>query len=425
MWKNITIASFIYASTKIFAGVVIILLAELMSKKEYANFSYYYAITTGIAAFLQSGIFESSASRMDKSGSEHTIRVQLSLTLKRLCASGLMLLTISYFIVAFIDTNLEILSFLCAVVIGIVIAAGNISSSVLRLTSETKKALLALLLTTITTSIGYFLGASIYGTTEAALMVSATIGCIILLYIYIDLKLVHGEYDFDKYKKVTMANIVRDYQIVSLLGWISGYGINLILYKLLPSSVVADFFLLYTLTAALTMLATSINTAWTPVFIKMSHVDQNSALKINRKVSRALLLSMSFFSVVVIAITSALLDISVGYNLVHVIQNTHYLSVCLAAILICIPLWEIQNYYVRDGASRKYSRYTIFSSILGLLGWIAMVFLFQERGVYWGFFFMNFAKTTFFVINSSKNSYYASTYWPALFLAAIVILFGF
>lgn len=217
MWRNITIASFAYASTKIFVGVVVILLAELMSKKEYANFSYYYAITTGIAAFLQSGIFESSASRMDKSGSEHAIRVQLSSTIRSLCISGLVLLTISHSIMAFMDTNSEIPSFLCAVVIGIVIAAGNISSSVLRLTSETKKALLALLLTTITTSIGYSFGAWIYGTTEAALKVSAAIGCLILLYIYIDLKITNNEDDYFKYKKETKANIVRDYQIVSFL----------------------------------------------------------------------------------------------------------------------------------------------------------------------------------------------------------------
>jgi hypothetical protein len=205
----------------------------------------------------------------------------------------------------------------------------------------------------------------------------------------------------------------------------SGYGINLILYKLLPSTVVADFFLLYTLTAALTMLATSINTAWTPVFIKISNIDQNRALNINFNVARVLLLCMSFFSVVILAITPGLLDISAGSSLIQVAQNTHFLSMCLAAIVISIPWWEIQNYYVRDSASQKYVSYVIFSSILGILCWIAMVLLFQERGVYWGFFLMNFVKTTFLVINSGKNSYSARTYWPALFFAAVVILFGF
>ncbi len=419
VWKS----SAINLTIKAISAGSIFGLYFILEKEEYAKFGIYYAILTGVVAFSQSGLFELGASARDSSEITRSIYLKsLILRLLDLFFKSSAALFLTGLILVIVKSNFMpygIVFF--ALSIGIIFAAGNTLANLFRLTDDITLGVTVLVMFIALSSVGFLVGARAGHTAQSSIQGAAIIGFVSIFsfYLFNFRKIIF----FQKIKLLAKKNttILIDYTLISVFGWLAGYGMNLFIYFILTTELVAEYFLIYSSIAAMGLITASINNSWAPRFIFEHHNNPDRAARKNRKIFLIELLIVTVLSLVILFIAIFLKDYNKSKSAVIIWKNIEYIGLSLATITISIPWWCIQNYYTRDGISGDYKRLVLSSSFVGLATWISLIYFFKIDGLYIGLFLNSAIKTILF-IKGSKSLYPVDALLSESTIASSVII---
>lgn len=208
-------------------------------------------------------------------------------------------------------------------------------------------------------------------------------------------------------KEINLGSYVMQtlpYAVVAVLGWISGYGNNVIIKFIFGSETVAQYTLAFTLAMPIFMVCNATNQAWNPKFIELSKTwiadDLNHA---NAAASAIQILMVSFCAVTLILFCPIFLK-QLGGNLMNyadVVPEAGFLMLGYVSLHL---YYRVSIYYFVNHESKRFMLNSIISGLIGILISVMLMITIGRIGIYYGFIITNVLLGVFF-------STYAYTRW--------------
>ncbi len=220
------------------------------------------------------------------------------------------------------------------------------------------------------------------------------------------------------------------YMVVSILGWLSGYGNNLIIHSIFNASVVAEFTLALTLAMPVFMLCNATNQAWNPKFIELSRWQTKDDLNAANAAASAVQLLIAAIASLMLTSLYPFFFMLVGGNLREYAHVVPYAGLLMLGYVSLHLYYRVAIYYLVARDARRYMLITTVSGLIGIILSVVLMILLKTSGIYFGFIAANIITGIFF-------SHYARGRWnvawpisnlilvaailvPALYLAATV-----
>lgn len=177
----------------------------------------------------------------------------------------------------------------------------------------------------------------------------------------------------------------RPYFLIAGLGWLSGYGFNLVIYAVYDARLIAVFTFLLMLLSINQLIANSFNMVFAPRFVFLYH---------NRPPDECARLSRLYFSLLAVALGIVgatvvaalpwlgLLDIP---NAARFADHQLELALMMSSYALLVCYWQATNYYNVTGSGEAVMRANLSGSVAGFLAWFACLALFGEFGIFVGF----------------------------------------
>jgi len=211
------------------------------------------------------------------------------------------------------------------------------------------------------------------------------------------------------------------YIIIGFFGWISGYGINILINELIGLKIVALFTFLLTVSTLVQLVSSSLNVVWGPKFY--SYFLNDDLILAESKNKKFYQIQIVFLSLLIVLI---LLIYKKFSNLIpNDLYQNRLLELALLQIsfIINIPWVHCSNYYFISNYGNKLMKKLLFTGIVGILIWVYFIYLYGEIGVFLGFTINTFLKS-FIIWIDSRNYWLISNLWVEIILASgLIILF--
>jgi hypothetical protein len=433
MLKELGFNTIFTAFVKGLGVVAILAMATILNPLEYSKFGIYYAIITGMAVVVQSGAVEIAAANLPKHKEYRESFVKALISRYEnivIRLVGILLLTL---IISELFGNMifyNIVPILTCLIIGLIIALGIVKSNLYRLVSFHNQASIALISGTVMSSGFMLLAAFFYKSADTSIFCSG-IFLVLTLLITKRTRVLKVPLDKEFLASINASSsskhIYFNYLMISVLGWIGGYGINLVTATLLDSSLVGPYTLIYSLISGVTMVAAIFNNIWLAKFIELSFDSTLSAQNQNKKVFMFELMSIFFIGIVFLVIINMPFNYF-GIDIMQVVAKKPLLiALTLSSILISVPTWEMQNYYIREAMAERYRVVAVRASLIGFIVWTILMMVFGETGLYWGVFLNALIKTIFlerdFFLSWQRTELFKWALFFCLSLIAISIFF--
>ena len=179
---------------------------------------------------------------------------------------------------------------------------------------------------------------------------------------------------------------ITPYIAIAFLGWMSGYGNNIVVSKLFSNVEVAQFTFAMSIGAIMQLVASALNQVWSPHFFNIVRTEDIGKVEI--KNGKFFLLQGALLGVIAmlgIILLSSLLRF-VGGNLVSYAGLQIEIFIIFAGYIILIPWWHCSNYFLAYDRGLDIMNVTLATGIAGILLWLALIRVFGSIGIYLGFF---------------------------------------
>lgn len=400
MIKQLGLNALVALIVKAASVLIILSIAIFLDANEYSKFGVYYAVITGVSVVVQSGALEIGATIGIGSKLLHRPAMQnLALVYDQLVLFLTILCILPLVIIICFDKGESanhVTAVLACAIIGLSVSLGSIKSNLCRMLEDNYEAAKELSISALVTAIGMLVGAICTKSAIGAVYYSALLGFLSLI---ITKKVSLSDVmHLNKINKALdsvplIKSIYINYLMISLLGWLGGYGINIAAALLVDPGVVGAYTFIYTVTSALTMVAAIVNNIWLARFLNLGENKSSYRDDANRKV----FLTEIFFAFLVgIFMLMLLKYFPTQLNLEVVkglINKPIEISLLIATIIISVPSWQMQNYYTSEGLAAEYRSVVVSSSVFALIVWIALMQFNGEFGVYVGAFVSALIKT--------------------------------
>jgi hypothetical protein len=414
---------------KVLNASAILLVAFVYDKNEYGNFAIFYSIATGIAALLQSGLFELAANKNSTNGRSDWSKLKI---IKEVLSFTVIfawtLFGIGIFEIFYFKNKLLAISTF-AISLGSIIAVGNSLSGIYRMIGEDSSAIKVLMISNLGPPLGFIIGSKFIESTVFAGVSSIIIG-LILLHLFCEkvsssVKIVHLVV---LSKRLKSNKVFFDYLIVSVFGWLAGYGMSLVAAILTEKTIAAEYFMIYTIAASAGMVAAAINNAWAPIYMSQSTQGLLDEVDKIGKLYRFELIILTLYSIFLIGVVRVLAEIYTHNSLSVISNNLIEFSLMLSSVSLGVPWWVYQNHYTINGASTKYRENVTKIGLCGIVVWQFCILILGGLGLYVGFFVNAFLKMFLFVEVSKKiflvNSYIKESMFSAMIIVAVGCVFS-
>lgn len=195
------------------------------------------------------------------------------------------------------------------------------------------------------------------------------------------------------------------YIAVAFFGWLSGYGITLVVSGLFPLEEIARLTFALNIGAILQLAASSMNQVWGPRFFATTHTEPMEVVERgNRRFFFLQTVLLGLLAVVLLVLLPPALRLA-GGNLAAYSAMRWEIFFVVAAYLVLAPWWHAQNYFYAHDRGADLMRVTIVSGLAGLLLWLLCMVAFGAIGIYAGFFAQ-------VLVRSAATAHLAGRIWP-------------
>jgi O-antigen/teichoic acid export membrane protein len=422
--------SSIYAGTAIFlkiCGFIFSLwLARSLDILEYGNYGLLLAIQTGVTTFGVVGIYEAVVGLMRESNGEAQRRKLFSDAKHVLKTTVGVTLLISILYVYFIEIiKIDATLILCTLISGAIMSYCLLESQLMRLE---EKHIPSLVFSFAAPAISLLIGAIAFGMTNTldGFLVGSCLG--LALSSLIAVKVCSNrscKYTVTENYSKKLFKSIKPYILIALLGWMSGFGNNLIISKIFSNIEVAQFTFVLSISAIMQLVASALNQVWSPHFFNIVHSEGIDKVEIKNSnfflVQGALL---GFIAMLAIILLPSFLHF-IGGNLVGYAGLQIEFFIMFAGYIILIPWWHCSNYFLAHDRGVTIMNITLATSIVGISLWLALMMILGARGIYLGFFAQMLLRSVGIVF-VARRLWALSTVWAApsigITLAAVGLL---
>jgi hypothetical protein len=125
----------------------------------------------------------------------------------------------------------------------------------------------------------------------------------------------------------------------------------------------------------------------------------------------------------VLLILDPMIDI-VGGNLSNYRDTGQGLAWLFAGYAVSAPWWHAQNYYYIHKQGGQLMRLVVLSTVLGIMFWLALMYILGEIGIYIGFFSLMLIRSL--VVWMHARAVWSIRFaWHGPFIAICIIMAGF
>jgi len=405
------------------SAAVVVMLAMVLPPASFANFGILYTMQSAMGTFAATGLSEVTAGRIGL----YSQGVRRRILFKRV--AGFFIVTASLALIfigipaLFIANSKGIATpAIFAISLGAVIAFGTLQAGFLRFEERHGPSLLSSAGVPLASIVGLMLGAWWAESLEAVFGFALVGAGSTLFFLLISSHSYIGPLPHVRHLRRDIFAIMP-FAIMGIFGWLSGYGMNLIIDVRLDSIDVARFTFLFTVSSIAQMVASSMNMVWAPRFYHLFNEGKRAeAERKNRKFFSILALILGATSAVVVALLPWFTYV-VGGNLVFYGKFRFELALLFFGYIVSIPLWHGQNYYLVSNQGRSLMRLAVWSGIAGLLAWIACIQFFGSIGIFLGFP-IQIAMKSFVVWLGARKQWGAKPPWVIITLAGILVFGG-
>ena len=405
--------------TKGIAFVVIMWLSSVLDVAEYSQFGILYAIQTGVATMVGAGVIEVVIGIRSQSNYTHNFLYKHAFIITVGTAIIAILIVTTYYL--FADDEIP---FYLAVFGGLLLGFSVFFAKIHRLQ---EKHIDSIMLTNIPIISFFLVGLILMYENQATsymffkyAVLGVFISLIILFYKYKEIVTNCNKIDHELVN-IFLKNI-SSYIGVAILGWMSGYGIILLIDVSLSSRSVAIYTFLYTFSGVMLMLANSINQVWSPYFYK--NFKQNSDDKLER-------MSYKYYSILaIVLLLSASFIISFYVEIINIIGGNALeyqpylleLALILSSFIVYVPAWHCRNHMYVKLEGKNMLVITSLATIMGLIILSFLVFIYGDIGVYIGVFTISLLQSTFFVIYVVRKWKATIPYKSVVFSLVLIVI---
>lgn len=211
---------------------------------------------------------------------------------------------------------------------------------------------------------------------------------------------------------------------IAFIGWLGGYGNNYIVETVFASQQVAQFTFLFTLSAILQIVASSLNQVWSPRLIRLLASKPIAEVeRLNRRFSRALGIVLGAFGGVIVAVYPSMIDLIGGKLLVYKPLDVELLLM-LSAYIVLSPWWHCQNYYHVYGMGTTLMSILLVTGAIAITLMLGMMFIYGPVGIYFGIVMQSVLRSSAIII-VSKMHWPVNVAWDGMGLGLALVLCGF
>lgn len=401
-------------------------LARSLDVFEYGNYGMLLAIQTGVATFGIVGIYEavvglirecnSAAQRQNLfSDAYHVFKTTIGVTL-------LVAVTYLYFME---ELKIDAPVILCVLISGAAISYSLLQAQIMRLE---EKHIASLGFSFVAPAVSLLIGGIAFGMTHtlSGFFIGSCLGLIFSILIVVKIYF-NKDYKYshtDNYRAKLFRRI-NPYIAIAFLGWMSGYGSNLVISKIFSNIEVAQFTFAMSIGAIMQLVASALNQVWSPRFFNIVHIEEID--KVENKNSKFFLIQGALLGVIAmlgIVLLPPFLYF-IGGNLVSYAGMQIEFFIMFAGYIILIPWWHCSNYFLAHDRGVTIMNITLATSMAGIALWLALMWVFGATGIYLGFFAQMLLRSAGIVFVASRF-WALRTIWAApsigITLAAVGLL---
>lgn len=408
------------------AGFVLFLwLARTLSVSDYANFGLLYSLQTGLITFGLVGIIEAVVGLLK----DHK-NIEQQKTLFAAANSVFILTLVSalvfvlFMYVTFLEhSEITFLMLASVLLSGALLAFSSLQAQIVRLEEKHLPSLYFNFVLPLAGLLGSFVLFFIERTVQSFFL-GAMIGLIVLIVGAWINKI--GFYDI-AYRTTKIRHIllrVTPFIAVAFLGWLSGYGNNYIIKLFFDSTEVAKFTFILSLSSVMQLIATALNQAWAPRFYKITHeLPFEEVEKKNRKFYRLQGFLFGLFGGIVISVFPIAMKMLKG-NLLYYQSMSFELFLLFSSYVVLSPWWHYQNYFLAYDKGPSIMRIVLITSVIGIVAWIILMWLFGPIGIYIGFMLQMLLRSVGIII-VGKKYWPVQISWDGLVVGVLINIAGF
>ncbi|MBC7405563.1 MAG: oligosaccharide flippase family protein [Cytophaga sp.] len=404
-------------------AAVVVILAMVLPPASFANFGMLYAMQSAMGTFAASGLGEITAGRL----ALYSPGVRRRVLFKRV--AGFFIVTASLALIligipAFLIASSKGIATpaIFAILLGAVVAFGTLQAGFQRVEERHGPSLLSSAGVPLASIVGLMLGVWWAKSLEAVFGFALVGAGFTLFFLLISGQSYTGPIPRTRHVRRDVLAILP-FAIMGIFGWLSGYGMNLVIDGRFDSIDVARYTFLFTVSSIAQMVASSMNMVWAPRFYHLFNEGKRvEAERQNRNFFAILALVLGATSALVVALLPWLTYV-VGGNLVFYGNFRFELALLFLGYIVCIPWWHGQNYYFVSNRGHSLMRLAVWSGIAGLFAWIACMLFFGSIGIFLGFP-IQIAMKSFAVWLGARKQWGAKPPWLIIILAGILIFSG-
>jgi O-antigen/teichoic acid export membrane protein len=400
-------------------------MARSLPIAEYASFGLFYALQAGLAAFVLAGIVEVSVGLTKNSGGpkyrEYVYR--LANTAFFFMAMAFIALALLVFWLFADDSSSNVSVVLATILGGIALGYSSLQSQIVRLQERHFDSLCFNFLVPLAGWLGGGIGLLMYqsvGSFFAGSAIGVLSGLLILWFV--------GIGDYRQADKLGESKLILlslpPFLLMAGLGWLSGYGNNYLINYLLAAEDVAKFTFLLSLSAAMQLIASSLNLVWAPHFYRIAEqLPFGQVEKKNRTVFAWLGIVMGIAAAVLVCLFSPVLSL-IGGNLAMYQSMGFELFLMSCAYIFLLPWWHCYNYFILHGKSHDLLRVSLITSLVGIAIWTMLMVALGPLGIYLGFLAQMVIKALGMALAARKH-WAVTVAWEGVVGGCLVALVGF
>jgi O-antigen/teichoic acid export membrane protein len=390
-----------YAATAAFQKGVGFLLfvwaARTLGVEEYAVFGLLYALQSALTSFSSAGIVESAIGLL-KTYPAPADRARLfsaSNSAFVILAAGSSVFAVALGLGFLHDATAHAFANVAFVILaGLAAAYVSIQSSLVRL-EEHHGASLSLgfvvpMAAFVGGAIGLYLDDSV-----TAFFAGSAIASLVALLPFVVLHVGHHTFQTDRGEVLRILSILGPFILIAMLAWLGGYGNIYLVQLFFEPAHVAAFAFVYSVSAIMQLVATSLNQVWSPRFYRLYQtLPQADVERRNRLFTVCQGVALGVIGGVALVAYTPAADFA-GGNLLRYRGLRVELFFLFLAYAVSIPWWHAQNYFYAHGKGRELMRISISGAVAGLVLWLASATLFGPLGAYLGFFLQMVVRAAF------------------------------
>lgn len=408
--NRLVLFSGLYGATatalKLVGFFVFLWMAQSLPIAEYASFGLFYALQAGLAAFVLAGIVEVSVglTKNSEGPKDREYFYRLANTAFLVMAMAFIVLALLVFWLFANDSSSNVSVVLATILGGIALGFSSLQSQIVRLQERHFDSLcfnfLVPLAGFLVGGIGLYMYQSV-GSFFAGSTIGVISGLLILW--------VAGIGDYKQAEILGDSRLILaplpPFLLMAGLGWLSGYGNNYLINYLLVTEDVAKFTFLLSLSAAMQLIANSLNLVWGAHFYRIAEeLPISQVEEKNRAVFRWLGIVMGIAAAVLVCLFSPVLSL-IGGNLAIYQSMGFELFLMSVGYIVLLPWWHCHPYFILYAKGPELFRVLLITSVVGIAGWAVLMIWLGSLGVYLGFLFQMVIRALGVYLSAKK-------YWP-------------